>query len=70
MSHLTITVYKNIKSFSELSIAAMIQAVIAAASAFSTVAEDDAVVFLMDSYKCIILLLQFIKILSDTQNSV
>ncbi len=55
MSHVTITIYKNIKRFAKLSIAAMIQAVIAAASAFSTVAEADTVVFFMYSYKCLFL---------------
>jgi hypothetical protein len=57
-------------SFAELSIAAMIQAAIVAALAFATVTEADTVVFFMYSYECLILHLQFIKILSDTQNSV
>ncbi len=70
MSHPTIAIYENIKRLAELSIAAMRQAAIAAASAFAAVTEADAVVFLTYCHKCLILHLQFINIINVTQNLV
>jgi hypothetical protein len=68
MSHPTIAIYENIKRLAELSIAALRQAAVAAASAFAVVTKADAVVFLTYCYKCLILHLQFIKTLNITQN--